>query len=138
MPSRLHHFDLAIPQHRPLLTLYDLQRLARLMAKAESAACFGDYIIQVASMTSETHTDEERYGRGTTVEHALSAMLEDMEEVKQAVAKCMVLQLGVHDCENVDKAAAAVAAETEGWGEGQTMWEGSKWPLMTLPSILGW
>jgi hypothetical protein len=60
------------------------------------ATCFVDYIIKVADTTEETHTHQQLSGRGETVMYALSAMLEDMEEVKQAVAKCMVLQLGVH------------------------------------------
>jgi hypothetical protein len=104
------------------------------MAIAASATGLCDYVIKLAGMTYETHTCEQMEGRLENAFPALAALVGYMDEVKEAAAKCMELRLERHHCNHINRAAAAVAAEAKGWGEGQSMWEGIAWPLK-LPDV---
>jgi hypothetical protein len=97
------------------------------MAKAEAATSFGDYIKKVASMTTETYTIKEMRGRGAKIDSGFAAMVEMVEEMKTTAAESMYFKLAMHGIEHVNRAAAEAEAEIcqgEGQGEGQDQDEG--------------
>jgi hypothetical protein len=90
---------------------YNLQTVAHLIAKAKSATSYGDYIKKVAGMTLETYTIQEMSGRPVKVFSALAAMVESVEQMKEAAAESMRLKLHLHDFEHVNRATAAAEGE---------------------------